>query len=88
MKITIRIIYQGYASKLTQQASFPVDDFEFEVNSDNEAARVAFVWWKLLKKDLSYQAVIEKVVYNEENDITELVKELDNAPLSDLNLPF
>lgn len=87
MNITIQIFYTSdYDSKLMQKASFPVNTYHFKQKPDQEAARVAFEWWKLIKHDLSYRVKIEKVIYNGENDITELIKQLDNAPIPDL--PF
>lgn len=89
MNINIQIHYiSTYDSKMSQRGSFPVNVYQFRQNPNLEAARVAFTWWKLIKKDMSYKVAIERVTYNAENDITELVKRLDKAPIPDLDLPF
>lgn len=89
MNITIQIMYTSdYDSKLMQKGSFPVNTYHYKQKPDKEATRVAFEWWKLIKHDLSYRVEIDEVIYNGEHDITELVKQLDNAPIPDLDLPF
>lgn len=89
MNVNIQIHYTStYDSKMSQRGSFPVNAYQFRQNPNQEAARVAFIWWKLIKKDMSYKVAIERATYNAENDITELVKWLDKAPIHDDNLPF
>lgn len=89
MNIIIRIDYTSdLGSKMMKQASFPVNSYKYKQNDNNEAARVAFNWWKVIKHEMSYRAILEKVTYNGDNDITELVKQIDDAPLPDLDLPF
>lgn len=89
MKINIQIHYTStYDSKMVQGGSFPVNAYQFKKDPDKEAARVALTWWKLIKKDLSYKVAIVEVTYNLEHDITALVKQLENAPLPNLDLPF
>lgn len=87
MQISIRIIYKGNA-RIMQKGIFPVNSYHFKQDPDQEAARIAHEWWKKIKKEMSYRAKIESVTYNEEIDITALVKKLDNIPLSGLDLPF
>lgn len=69
-----------------QKASFPVNAKYFKEDSDQEATRVAFKWWKQIQRVMSYRARIETVTYNGENNITELVKQLDEDQIQDL--PF
>lgn len=86
MNITIRIIFQGYAAKLMQRASFPVNLKRYEKYPDLEAAYVAYAWLKQIRNEAHINEIIE-VIYNEDLDITDLVKKLDNARYQD-NLPF
>ena len=89
MNINIQIFYTSdLDSKIKQSASFPVNTYQFKRDPHKEAARVTFEWWKLIKKNMSYRVILEKVIYNGEHDITELVKQLDNAPIPDIDLPF
>jgi hypothetical protein len=80
VNITIRIIYQGYAARIMRRGSFSVDPFGFEVNPNQEAARVAIEFLKMIRKEGHIEEIIE-VIYNGEHDITELVIEEDKAPL-------
>lgn len=80
MNITIRIIYRGYAARIMRRGSFPVDPFEFEVDPHKEASRAAMEFLKMIRKEGHIEEIIE-VVYNDDNDITEKLKELDKAPL-------
>jgi hypothetical protein len=86
MNITIRIIYQGYAAKLMQRGSFPVNVKRYEKYPDHEAALVAYDWLKEIRKEASVTEILE-IMYNDDRDIIELVKKLDNARFQD-NLPF
>lgn len=86
MNITIRIIYQGFTSKLMQRGSFPVNIKRYEKFPDHEAAYVAHDWLKEIRKEAHVEEILE-VIYNEDHDITDLVKKLDNTQYQD-NLPF
>lgn len=88
MKISITIIYKSNGNKVSQQASFPVNSKRFKEDPHTEAARVTYEWLKEIKKEMSYSVEIDNVVYSGDNDITELVKQLDDDPLPDDNLPF
>lgn len=89
MKINIRFDYTSdIGSKMMKQASFQVNEYKFKLEPDQEAARVAFEWWKQIKHEMSYRAILESIIYNGDNDITKLVQQLDDAPLPDLDLPF
>jgi hypothetical protein len=86
MNITIRIIYQGYAAKLMQRGDFEVNRKRYEKYPDYEAAFVAFEWLKEIRKEAHAEEIIE-VIYNDDINITDLVKKLDNAQYQD-DLPF
>ncbi|MCQ6281989.1 hypothetical protein [Bacillus sp. EB600] len=89
MNINIQIFYTSDLDSKTQQsASFPVNTYQFKRDPHKEAARVTFEWWKLIKKNMSYRVILEEVIYNGEHDITELVKQLDDTPIQDIDLPF
>lgn len=75
MNILIKINYKSDSdSKLLQKASFPVNTYKFKQDPNKEAARVAYEWWKFVKREMSYRVRITEVTYNEGNDITELVR--------------
>jgi hypothetical protein len=80
MKILIEIDYLGMHSEIAQSGDFGVDAQEFAIEPDKEAARVAYGFLQWIKKTMTVQK-IRKVVYNGDNDITQLVIELDEAPL-------
>lgn len=61
-----------------QRGSFPINPFEFKVEPDKEAARVAMEFLKMIRKEGHIEEIIE-VVYNDDKDITELVKELNKG---------
>jgi RNA 3'-terminal phosphate cyclase len=83
MSVSIRIDYIS-DSKVTQAASFPL--------RGRRPERVALDWWKQLKKETSYRAVLQKVTADMV-DITDLVKELEEREYQEKNkavddLPF
>jgi gamma-glutamyl-gamma-aminobutyrate hydrolase PuuD len=86
MDITIKIIYQGYAAKLMQRGDFTVNRKRYEKYPDHEAAYIAYDWLKEIRKKGHVKEIIE-VIYNDDQDITVLVKKLDNVRFQD-NLPF
>jgi ribosomal protein L25 (general stress protein Ctc) len=80
MNITIRIIYKGYTSRIMQRGEFRVNAYPYKQNPHQEAARVAFAWLQRIRREAHVEEIIE-VVYNDDNDITELVRALEKAPL-------
>ena len=77
--ISIRIYFETTHNKLTQAGEFPL--------RGRRPEQVAFEWWKELKKE-TFNPRLRRVVINGDQDITELVKQLDSAPLPPDNLPF
>ncbi len=62
---------------------------EFNVRREEDIPQLAYDWVKYTKKETGYRkTIIEKVIWDEDNDITELVRQLDNAPIPDIDLPF
>jgi hypothetical protein len=80
MYITIRIIYRGYTSKILQRGEFKVNAYHYKQNPYQEASQVAFAWLQQIRREAHVEEIIE-VVYNDEHDITESVKKLDEAPI-------
>lgn len=87
MQIHIRVLFTRYGTKAFRQANFTVNTYRFKQDPNQESARVAYDWIKQLKRESEISG-LNKVVWNEENDITDLVKHLDNAPIPNLDLPF
>jgi hypothetical protein len=64
---------------------------EFNVNRNEDIALFAYGWVKLIRMETGYfglQSIIEKVIVNGDQDITEQVKAIDEAPIPDADLPF
>lgn len=62
---------------------------EFNVKREADIVQLTYDWVKYTKKETGYRkTIIEKVTWNEENNITDQVRQLNEAPLPDLNLPF
>lgn len=82
MNVTIEITYIA-ASRNNMSATFPL--------RGRSPEKVALDWWKEIKHEMSYHAILEKVIANGEHEITQLVKELEqkewNRDFED-NLPF
>lgn len=72
MTVLIVIHYISNDNQVMQRGSFPLRG---KTKED-----VAFDWWKQIQKEIPYWPEIVKVVVDGE-DITEKVKEMDEAPL-------
>ncbi|RFU61214.1 hypothetical protein [Peribacillus glennii] len=87
MNVHLFISIFSYRSggSFSQKGSFSVRVSDFKKNPDKSAALPAYAW---LKKEryLTNEYEIQKVVYDGENDITELVKKIRIVPKDDL--PF
>lgn len=81
MEIVIRIIVQTRGIRSMSAGSFLVNQRLFREDANKEAAKVAYQWIKQVKKEMDVD-VIEKVIYNGDNDITELVRELQRSPIN------
>ena len=61
----------------------------FDVRYKEDIPNLAFQWIKRIKFETGYRkTIIEKVIWNNEHDITQEVIALIKAPLPDDNLPF
>jgi hypothetical protein len=79
--ITIEIHYKG-DSKALRRGSFPL--------RGRRPERVAYEFWKSIKKEMPYPVVLEEVLAAGE-DLTDLVKELERQELLNVmndDLPF
>ncbi|AGK52054.1 hypothetical protein B1NLA3E_01350 [Bacillus sp. 1NLA3E] len=60
---------------------------KIQVRSEEDTPIVAYEWIQQIKMDTGFRkTIIEKVTWNEENDITEIVKQL--MPIVVDDLPF
>jgi hypothetical protein len=80
MNITISIIYKGYTSRILQRGSFPVNARRFKEDPHLEAARVTCAWIKQIRREAHIEEIIE-VIYDDNNEITDLVLKIEKAPL-------
>jgi hypothetical protein len=83
MNITIEIHYISNGTKILQSGSFQPRGRKPEY--------IALLFWKQIKKEMSYHVKIDKIVLNGDQDITRAVKNLEkeewSITLND-NLPF
>ncbi|WP_428909455.1 hypothetical protein [Niallia sp. Krafla_26] len=86
MNIHIELTYIGWESTITQKGNFRVDDREFREVPDKAAAEVTLNWIKGIRRERGINNIL-KVTYNNEHDITDLVKDLDTR-IHDDGLPF
>ncbi|CAH0210470.1 hypothetical protein SRABI96_02152 [Peribacillus sp. Bi96] len=76
MYITIKVYLHSRETKFLQTGSFPVIHSDFKKDPDWTAAVAAYKWIQQIKSNYaaSEDFRIDQVVYNADNDITELVK--------------
>lgn len=78
MNINIKVYLHSKGTKFLQSGSFPVVKSEFKKDHDWTAAIAAYEWIQQIK--ISFAASvdfrIDQVLYNDEIDITELVKKV------------
>ncbi|MCD1162053.1 hypothetical protein [Peribacillus frigoritolerans] len=78
MNINIKVYLHSKGTKFLQSGSFPVPNAKYTEDPDWIAAVAAYEWIQQIKS--SYAASkdfrIDHVVYNDANDITELVKKV------------
>jgi hypothetical protein len=72
MNVSIHIHYECNDNKIMRRGSFRV--------SSKKREQVAYDFWKWIKKESPYSVKLEKVICDGE-DITQMVKEIDEAPL-------
>ncbi|MEH7082974.1 hypothetical protein V7139_09605 [Neobacillus drentensis] len=83
MNVIIVEIHYKADSRALQTGNFPL--------KGRKPEKVALDFWKQIKRDMSHNVQLEKVIANGDQDITQLVMELEeqqwNNSLND-NLPF
>lgn len=78
MNINIKVYLHAKETKFTQSGSFPVTPSVFKKEPDWAAAIAAYEWIQQIKIKFaaSDDFRIDEVIYNEDIDITELVKKI------------
>lgn len=76
--VTIRIDYEAIM-RTSVSGTFPLNG--------NSPITIAWKWWQDIKKN-SHNATVTKVTVNDNQDITDLIKSFETAPLPADNLPF
>ncbi|MDF2791845.1 MAG: hypothetical protein K0S80_4947 [Neobacillus sp.] len=80
MKIILKVQLNIEGSRLTQGG-------EFTTRNKDDIPIVAFEWIQRIKMDTGYRkTIIEKITWNEENDITDDVRKIRKEVIDDL--PF
>ena len=79
MRLNIKIDYTTAHGNITQAGEFPL--------RGRKPEQVAYEWWRKIKWD-TYKGELRRVTIKGDQDITEAVKALENAPLPPDNLPF
>ncbi|MFC8561424.1 hypothetical protein [Peribacillus frigoritolerans] len=78
MNINIKVYLHSKGTKFLQSGSFPVLNSDFKKDPDRTATFAAYEWIQKIK--ISFAASedfrIDRVIYNEDIDITELVKKV------------
>lgn len=79
MNINIKVYLHSKGNKFLQSGSFPVLSSDYKREPDLTAAIAAYEWIQQIKVSFaaSEDFRIDHVVYNDDNDITELVKKFE-----------
>ncbi|USK44668.1 hypothetical protein [Cytobacillus oceanisediminis] len=87
MRVVIQAILNTEGIRGLRTGEFNVRDSEFKRNPDFSVAVVAYKWIQQHWKETGCRdMIIEKVTWNDENDITEDVKKVE--PVVKDDLPF
>ncbi|MGE7650463.1 hypothetical protein ACQKM1_22210 [Peribacillus frigoritolerans] len=78
MNINIKVYLHSKGTRFFQSGSFAVMNSDFKKDPDWTAAIAAYEWIQQIKVKFaaSDDFRIDEVIYNEDNDITELVKKV------------
>ncbi|MBM7691149.1 hypothetical protein JOC77_000554 [Peribacillus deserti] len=79
MQISLEVTMHAHGTRFLQKGVFPVNSKKFHQNPDHAAAQTAYEWIQKIKKQTGYATDTEivKVVYNENIEITQLVKKME-----------
>ncbi|WP_243355863.1 hypothetical protein [Bacillus litorisediminis] len=80
MEILIKLKLSINDNRTALGGHFRVNYRNFKEDPNKEAARIAYKWILKINFEHGYTAKILNVTWNEENDITELVRKIDEAP--------
>jgi hypothetical protein len=72
MSVLLQISFVSNDNKVLRRGSFPLRGKKRE--------QIALEWWKQIKREMPFDCELEKVTCDGE-DITEIVKEMERAPL-------
>ncbi|WP_256816050.1 hypothetical protein [Cytobacillus sp. Bac17] len=88
MNVVIEITLNIEGNRGSSRGSFFVKDRDFKDDPNFAVAVVSYEWIQQLKRETGQrETIIEKVTWNEVNDITDIVKEIQPL-LPEDNLPF
>ncbi|RBP89159.1 hypothetical protein DFO70_112196 [Cytobacillus firmus] len=88
MKVTIQTTLNVEGNRGFRNGEFHVRDSEFKKDPDFAVAEVAYEWVQKQKRETGQrETIIEKVTWNEKNDITQIVREIEPV-LPEDDLPF
>lgn len=88
MRVVIEATLTIEGNRGMQRGEFFVKDRNFKKDPDFAVAVVAYEWIQQQKRETGQrETIIEKVTWNEENDITQIVKEIEPV-LPEDKLPF
>lgn len=79
LNITIKVYLNVKDTNFYQSGNFPVRNSDFKKDPDWTAAIAAYEWIQQINKNMGDKVSINQVFYNEENDITELVKKVKSV---------
>lgn len=87
MNVHIRLHLNIEGSKSRQEGMFPVNAKDFKNDPDMTIGIIAYEWIQRIMYQTGYRETeITQVVYNEEHDITQVVKQI--RPVIKDDLPF
>lgn len=87
MEVHIRIHLNIEGNKQRQEGMFQVNQRDFKEDPDMTVGIIAYEWIQKVMHQTGYRETeITKVVYNEEHDITAVVKQI--KPIIKDDLPF
>ncbi|WP_370225311.1 hypothetical protein [Cytobacillus sp.] len=88
MRVVIQTILNFEGNRGFRNGEFHVRDSEFKKDPNFAVAVVAYEWIQQQKRESGYrETIIEKVTWNEQNDITQIVREIEPV-LPEDDLPF
>ncbi|MBG9585608.1 hypothetical protein [Cytobacillus firmus] len=88
MRVVIQTILNVEGNRGFRTGKFHVRESEFIKDPDFAVAVVAYEWIQQQKRETGQRdTIIEKVTWNQENDITQIVREIQPVIPED-NLPF